>query len=39
MWQSFASAFYSSDLKVSYEPEGKDKQIEQIIQMIQNGQI
>ena len=39
MWQSFAALFGSS-LKSQYDPsQGEDKQIEQIIHLIENGQI
>lgn len=39
MWQSFAALFGSS-LKTEYNPtQGEDKQIEQIIHMIENNQI
>ena len=38
MWQSVARLFGSS-LKSEYDPQGDDKMIEQIIQLIQSGQI
>lgn len=37
-WQSFARLF-GMDLKNSYDPEGKDKMIEQIVQSIERGEI
>jgi len=35
-WQSLAKIF-GHDLKSTYDPEGEDKQIEQIVQMIESG--
>ncbi|MCK5839827.1 MAG: DUF4294 domain-containing protein [Bacteroidales bacterium] len=37
-WQSLARIF-SYNLKVAYDPEGEDKEIEQIVQMIEHGEI
>ncbi|MFO8129427.1 MAG: DUF4294 domain-containing protein [Bacteroidales bacterium] len=37
-WQAFARVF-GYDLKINYDPEGKDKDIETIVRMIENGQI
>lgn len=38
MWQTFASLF-GNDMKDTYDPQGKDKNIEDIIQLIQEGAI
>ncbi len=37
-WQSLARIF-SYNLKVHYDPEGEDKEIEQIVQLIEQGEI
>jgi hypothetical protein len=37
-WQSF-SRFFDMNLKTNYDPEGEDKQIENIVLLIQRGQI
>ncbi|MCL2597263.1 MAG: DUF4294 domain-containing protein [Paludibacter sp.] len=37
-WQGIAKIF-STDLKVEYDPEGEDKQLEQIIELIEAGQL
>lgn len=37
-WQSVAKIF-GYDLKMGYDPEGEDKSIEQVVQMIENGSV
>ncbi len=37
-WQTFARLF-GFNLKIKYDPEGEDKQIEMIVRMIENGQL
>jgi len=38
MWQTVARLF-GSNLKTEYDPEGEDKMIEEIVQMIEDGEI
>jgi hypothetical protein len=38
LWQSLAKVF-STDLKAEYDPDGDDKQVEEIVQLIERGEI